>query len=514
MKILRVKIIEISHRPLLNGLELAFTHNDEEQFMYPNILIGTNGSGKSQLLETFAEIFLYLDRLYRKINRTIVSQSPLLFEIDYQIIKDKKDYIVSIKQINKAFKAPEINICDLEGNDVEFTIDDINGYLPQKIIGYTSGDNETLSLPFTDYYDEYAKYTGNRALEEKYKRTKDYDPRFYLMDYNTNIGVLVSNLTLGNPESVKKITKYVGIDSLMSFQIVIQTNHSAAPSKNGVELTKELDLWIKQLSKAATCSEYFPKENKYVLDFFINKETIKAINHFFKTPINFYTALYKIELLNNLIIKDAQLKDIKKQRALRKLIIKPPTVPDQDKVLRYSEVKLKLKSGDIVDYINLSDGEHQFLNIFGTILMTDFDNSLYLLDEPETHFNPKWRREFISLLSEITMGRKQDCFLTSHSPFIVADSRRDKVYLFRRSENNSLVVQWPVEETYGSDFDYILKVAFDLESSLSKKSYDEIQDLIKSKDIDLIKKKIEEFGDSAEKLFLFKRLEELKAAKK
>ncbi len=511
MKILRIKLIDVFHRPLLNGLDLSFSYDDQEKTIFPNILIGTNGSGKSQLLETIAELFLYLDRLYRSVNSKISIISPILFEIDYIIFKDKKNYLVSITHNNKNNKIPEVTISNLtSGEEIDVSQDQINQFLPQKIIGYTSGDNETLSLPFTDYYDEYAKYTGDRAIKENSDKTEDYEPRFYLMDYNTNIGVMIANLMLGEPTKVKGILDHVRIESLQSFQLIIQTKHSAAPTKNGVELTKELANWINQLCRVATCYQHFPKIKKHVLDFYINDETKAAINHFFGSPISFYTALYKIELLNNLIIKDSQLKEIKKQRGLRKLIIKPPTVAEQDKVLSYSEVKLKLQSGDIVDYINLSDGEHQYLNIFGTILMTDFSNSLYLLDEPETHFNPKWRREFISLLSKITKGRKQDFFITSHSPFIVADSRRDQVFLFKRNEDNSLDIKWPIEETYGSDSDYILKVAFDLNTSLAKKSYDEIQTLLKSNDAELIQSKLDEFGDSAEKLYLFKRLEDLK----
>lgn len=513
MKILRIELIEVMHRPLLNGLKLDFLDPAGDDKVLPNILIGINGSGKSQLLETISEIFLYLDRLFRKVNKVSISGISVLFELTYIVFYKKKNALVTISYKDSSQKEPKIEVIDMEGNPISIPRANITDLLPYKVIGYTSGDNETLSLPFTDYYDEYAKYTGDRALDKK-NTLPDYEPRFYLMDYNTNIGVLISNLILGNDSDVKFLVCKAGIDSLKSFQLIIQTKHSASPAGKGVQLTKEHNKWIEQLKNSATCYEYFEKEEKYILDFLITKETRKAIKHFFKTPIDFYTALYKIELLNNLIVKDAYLKEIKRQRNLRKLIIKPPTVPEQDKVLSYSEVKLKLTAGDIVNYINLSDGEHQYLNIFGTILMTNFANCIYLLDEPETHFNPKWRREFISGLTKIANGRKQDFFITSHSPFIVADSTREQVFIFKRTGKNSLDISVPTEETYGSDSDFILKVAFDLNTSLAKNSYDEITKLTKSNDATLIEEKINEFGDSAEKLFLFKRLEELKSKEK
>jgi restriction system-associated AAA family ATPase len=216
-----------------------------------------------------------------------------------------------------------------------------------------------------------------------------------------------------------------------------------------------------------------------------------------------------LELLNNLIIDKKYREEIKKQRRERKLFIKTPTVPDQDKVLNYSEIKLRLESKEIVDYINLSDGEHQFLNIFGTILMLDQDNILFLLDEPETHFNPKWRREFVKLWNEVTKGRIQDNFLTSHSPFVVSDSKKDKVYIFKKSDLK-LEVLPPSKETYGASFDFVLKTAFDLDTTLSEKSFEEIKSLLESEDANEIEKRLSDFGESAEKFYLLKRIEELK----
>lgn len=509
MKIERIYIEKIKHRPLLNGLELLFYH-DNNNSIEPNCFIGVNGSGKSQVLETIAEIFHYLDKIYgNSPKKAIESNAPLLFELDYSLIIDKIKYFIQIKQHKFKGKAPEILITQ-NGNEVDLAVDSIHNYLPKKVVAYTSGANETLSFPFMDYYDEYAEYTGNRALHaEEYKDKHDYEPRFYLMDYSTNIGVVIANLVYSQSNYLKNVLETNNLKSLRNFQIVIQTKQSAAPLK-GVVLTEELERWIQNLKNIATCYEYSAKENKYILDFYNNETTRDALSIYFKKPIDFYTALYKIELLNNLIIERNYLKEIKRKRKTRQSLIRNPVVQDKDKVLHYSEIKLRHKSGELINYLSLSDGEHQYMNVFGTILMSDFDNALFLLDEPETHFNPKWRREFIKLLSDITVGRNQDFFITSHSPFIVADCRREKVYIFKKDQNNILKVTQPINETYGSNFDYILKMAFEMESTISQKSLGEIHELQKSGNIEAIEKGLIEFGDSSEKLYLLRRIEELK----
>jgi restriction system-associated AAA family ATPase len=506
MKIHRLYIEKIEHRPLLNGIEILFYH-EANGSIQPNCFIGINGSGKSQVLETLAEIFYYLDRIYgNPENKTIVSAAPLLFELDYTVTIKKQEYFVKIKQSLTKGKSPEIEILS-KGAEVVWDIDTMHRFLPQKVIAYTSGANETLSFPFMDYYDEYAEYTAKRAFGME--SGADYEPRFYLMDYTTNIGVVIANLVYFNSKKLTNILEVDNIKSLRNFQIVIQTKQSAAPS-NGIVLTEELEEWIENLKSVATCFEYSAKENKYTLDFYNNTVTREALKNYFKRPIDLYTALYKIELLNNLVIESNYLKEIKRKRRTRKSLIRNPSVPDKDKVLHYSEIKLRHVSGQLINYLSLSDGEHQFMNVFGTILMSDFENALFLLDEPETHFNPKWRREFIKLLDEISSGRNQDFFITSHSPFLVADCKREKVYIFKKDDKNQLKVTQPANETYGSNFDYILKMAFEMESTISQKSLEEIHELQKSNNVDDLEKGLLEFGDSSEKLYLLRRIEELK----
>ena len=518
MKILRIKIIDIPHRPLLNGLELSFADDQDINSIDPNCLIGVNGSGKSQLLETIAEIFYYLDKLYRKVNRTIVSNAPCLFEIDYYVVRNETKYFVQVIQTVKKGKAPELSFHDEDFEEVDVLLDGIEAFLPNRIIAYTSGENETLSIPFLDYYDEYAAHTANRAnssntarsLNSKNFKNEDYEPRFYFMDYNTNRGVVIANLTLGDRGLIDPLLSLVSIESLISFQVIFQTKHSAAKGKDGIKLTEEHQDCVDFLKRSCTSYDYSSQINRYVFDFYVNEATIRAFTHFFKTSLNFYTAIYKLELLNNLIIDKKYRTEIKKLRIKRRQLVKPPSVPDQDKVLHFSEIKVRLKTGEIVDYINLSDGEHQFLNIFGTIAMIDEENSVFLLDEPDTHFNPKWRREFISKWNGITKGRKQDNFITSHSPFIVSDCKRYKVFIFRKNRENKLEVFLPQKETYGASFDFILQSAFDLDNTLSEKSFEEIKVLLKSKDLGEIEAKIADFGESAEKFYLQKRIEEIK----
>ncbi|KAA6350923.1 hypothetical protein EZS27_001770 [termite gut metagenome] len=456
-------------------------------------------------------MLVYLDAVYRNHNKRRNVSTPFLFEIIYSITLDGEKYFVEIIQ-EKKNKLPLITITDENCKPIEVDDEEFELYLPQKIIGYTSGENETISIPFLAYYDEYAEHTATRAFGKSDEL--DYEPRFYFMDYNTNLGIVISNLVFEECEGVKELKEELKIDKIRNFQIIIQKKSPAAPKsfiegEKGVILTEDLKKWRDNLISAATCYDYDEKLNKYTLDFYFNDTTKEAIGFFFQSAYNFYTALYKFELLNNLMIDKDVRKNIKKDRKTRRLTNKMPTVPNKNKVLHYSELKLKLKNGQSVDYLSLSDGEHQYFNIFGSIIMVNHDNSLFLLDEPETHFNPKWRRLFISHLRLLTKSRKQDLFLTSHSPFIVSDCPRDFVYIFKRTGEQTIHVVNPNQETFGASFDNILRMAFDMDEVISKEASDKIKQLHEETDPKILEAEIAKLGDSPQLMSLYRRVDML-----
>lgn len=521
MNIRKLTIYDIDYKPLMKGLDMFFPKSDEK-YIHANCLIGNNGSGKSQVLELIAEIFLFLDSIYRAENQKSKLTSPFGFRIEYEIIVDENKFLVMIDCDKVDTKKKDVFVDVLKENDDNYTFNiiDICNFLPQKVIGYTSGDNETLSLPFDLYYDEYAKYTGDRALEKKTMvNANDYEPMLYFMNYNTNLGIAISSLIFESEIPLIKIIKdELNIDRLISFKITIQTNQINAPYYNpkgegGIKLTPELELWRQKLIKCCPKAAQDLNDKKFkrwILEYDLeDKNTLKLFKHHFSSALELYTALYKLELLNNLIIKDEIVNKIKNDRKERKLVKKMPMVSEEDKVLSYSELRLRLNSKHIVDYLSLSDGEHQFLNVFGTILMIHQDNCLFLLDEPETHFNPKWRRTFISILNKLTEERKQDMFITSHSPFVISDTKRENVFIFRR-ENDNITISDPIEETYGASFDEILKMAFDIKIPISEASLEVIQDLEKSESVEEIEKGIIELGESAELSSLHRRIDFLK----
>ncbi|GAA58324.1 hypothetical protein P20652_0178 [Pseudoalteromonas sp. BSi20652] len=131
--------------------------------------------------------------------------------------------------------------------------------LPSKVIAYTSGDNETLSVPFFVSREGYAKKVAENA---KHQREEVPDPRLLLVDYGTNLEVLVANLLLNKESARKQLLKELNLKSLSSFRCVIQLDHTQAPT-GGVILTPQLQSFIDNLVNCAT-SKSIDKKIKYI----------------------------------------------------------------------------------------------------------------------------------------------------------------------------------------------------------------------------------------------------------
>lgn len=112
----------------------------------------------------------------------------------------------------------------------------------------------------------------------------------------------------------------------------------------------------------------------------------------------------------------------------------------------------------------LSDGEHQLLHSLGLCLLFRETNSLFLFDEPETHFNPDWRANFISRLREClssTGNVGQEMLITTHSPFLLSDSKPDKVLVFKKEESTGdISISHPDYNTLGASINKITMSTF------------------------------------------------------
>lgn len=539
MKLTRVHIVKAATcGGLLDGLDVGLrrSQSNTEQFA-PLCLVGPNGAGKSQFLQVVAEAFQAVFHACVANEERTKGNEDLKFEIEYEIrpTGGGDPVPVRISRLSDGRRRPSLKVEQKDGLEwVECALEEpaTRALLPSRIVGYTSGDNETLSLPFLVSRSGYADAVGKQALDREpgAKSQPIPDTRLMLVDYGTHLEVLVSNLLLGSAAERGALLRDAKLEELHSFRCVIQLAHRAVPKlsaremskrrRKGVQLTDELERYIDQLKRCSTCHAYDEKSETYVFDFLVADETRVAFRAFWATAIELYSALHKLAMLNDLAIpkvtRERLLRDIKTRRFASRL----PEPQDEDRVFRFEQVRFFPKVGEgVVDYVSLSDGEHQLAQILGTMCMASFPNVLFLLDEPESHFNPQWRVRFISRLMDLPTANgkrgdadgavaQQDCLLTTHSPFVPSDMSRENVLIFKKS-GSTVEVRRPNIETFGTTFDTILDECFDIRPPMSEVPRREIKELMVSEDPDAIKAGIAKLGDSVERVFLMDRLRQL-----
>lgn len=502
------------------------TKNDP---LEPLCLLGPNGSGKSQFLQLVAEIFQAAWYAHAPNEERDSANSDAVFELEYLIKPGKCDPYVLVKlfRVAKGKSTGPIELHVRKGGNwvsIKPGTREFGQHLPSLIIGYTSGDNETMSLPFMVSRAGYAKSVAMAALSKSATAKPPPDNRALLIDYGTNLEVLFANLTMAKPGVRKDILQHARLEDIASCRCIIRLAHSAAPkvpasarkagSRKGIQLTGELEDILRKLKRSATCWHLNEKTETYTFDYYVDDATRQALSHFFDSALDLYRSLHKFALLNDLVIPKAARERMRKAVNERRFATRLPEAQQENMVFAFEEVRFHPSSDKIdrtpVDYVALSDGEHQQSLILGLFSMITDENVLFLLDEPESHFNPQWRVQFVKRLLNLHVTRgEQDVLLTSHAPFVPADISREQVLIFKR-QGDTIDVSNPEIETFGANFDRILEHCFDIRPPLSQLARDEIEELLDSNDIGKLEAALPLLGASVEKSFVADRLRQLK----
>lgn len=514
--------------------------NEMSKFQ-PFCFAGLNGSGKSNVLEALASIFYHLELCVAKFRPVSFEKhfrrdkcTPDVFELKYLINFNPNGENLQAKIVTISKSASKDPVMIVEEYDQEdsqiFGIalypsknsnESAPGkiYLPEIVVGYSSGENEILSLPFIKnrlvHFDEYKEAViKNLAYNEP-------ETSLIYIDSEMSQAVLLSILLFENEDTLKPLERELHIRGLRSFRmnLNLQKLYLDKERKNWLPILQQLKTQIDILKNCA--SSWFVDSDVLWLDFYVD-DTLKSIFRAnFKNSFELFRLFQVLYELNARIVSDQIKEDVYSSKGYY-TDGKLPTGSPAQNVFHFLDYLILKDVGEKepIELLlrNFSDGEHQFLHTMGICLMLKEKSSLLLLDEPETHYNPNWRAKFIDILDEsITAGGGsnllKEILLTSHSPFIISDCLPNNVIFFHKdpvtNETTATKASDKGIRTYGSDVNYIMKNLFDT-NIVSSKSSNELSDIIKRGDLKELQGAIDTFGESSQKQFLFKKIYELK----
>lgn len=583
MKLLKLKIeSEKGFKSLPKNFEIKFNDLNNvdalEQFQ-PFCFAGINGSGKSNVLEALSSIFYHLEfcvAIYQPNNFrkhfSRINSNPNAYTIEY-LIAEKDSPIVGVESLYKVIINKKSNLEPTM--EVESSASWMNKenqkkrislapsihnnqsapgkrFLPDNIVAYSSGENETLSLPYIKcrlvHFDEYMY-----SIENGIKEYKEPENSFIYIDRNMSQAVLLSNLIFEEVTTkdisgkekdgaLKSFAEEVKITGMQCFSMnlnLASLDHKISSAKVDTydkyfkknfkgELTilQLLVEKIKELKNCATC--HFEDEQYLKLDFIVNADTKKAFKSYFANSFELFQLFRLLYELNAYTVDEETKEDIYKSNGFYTDWKLPDLMP-KDNIFAFTDffVLKKVPYSSVPKPLllkELSDGEHQFIHTMGICLMLKLRRALLLLDEPETHFNPGWRAKFIKVLNDsinlsgndeqnFSLHILKDVLLTSHSPFIISDCMPNNVILFKKDIEGKISTKTAKQlgfNTYGASVDLILQEIFEMSNSISEHALEEIKMLLRKRSPDKIIEGALKFGESYEKGFLYEKIERLK----
>lgn len=592
MKLLRLKITDPAG---FRSLPCGFEHHFRAEWVLqdelakangfaPFVCAGPNGSGKSNLLEVLAAIFFQLE--VQRVRRNFLPEVfqydqddnpdgiqekegvPNAYELEY-LIKLPSEYrsadspkFAHVVVVKEPDKSPRLYWENNEVFSVEGFVsnrlsdEERDMLLPQYVLGYSSGENEILSLPFFKMrfiqFDEYWN-----ALTRKLPYPGRPDTRLAYLDSGFSQAILLCNLLFQDDVTLRPFREDVGIEALREFRIIIRRSIPLAPEQltafasedqnqrqslddivhgnpalrsdtddmgntryslnlmHLLEGDEKSSLVVSAFKRCASLHYVDEATDTLVLDYWINDATRQAFReNFDDSALALFQALQVLLTLNLYTASDTLKADLYRSDSLY-VSETVPTLASDQRIMRFKNFYFTRRGTEKPMLLKeLSDGEHQLLHSLGLCLLFRNTNSLILLDEPETHFNPHWRASFITRLRQCLPGAEevgQEMLITTHTPFLISDSRPDKVLVFAKDQASGKVsISLPPYNTLGASINKITMSTFGKRETIGGHAQALLDDWRRRfedghEDKDALIAEIhQQLGDSVEKLLLIK----------
>lgn len=133
----------------------------------------------------------------------------------------------------------------------------------------------------------------------------------------------------------------------------------------------------------------------------------------------------------------------------------------------------------ILRYEELSDGEQMVLGRMALFhLLQGQQDALLLLDEPETHFNDKWKREIVDIIDDAIGHTTNDVLISTHSAIVLSDVFNNEIVMVQKTAEGS-TVRSVDEPTFATDPSALMMTVFGADDSIGKRAQEFIEDKLR-----------------------------------
>jgi restriction endonuclease S subunit/predicted ATPase len=396
-----------------------------------DVVLGWNGTGKSNLFEALVIIFRDLHRWWEKNQWT---QKPmkgyrLRYAIDAQIV----DVVWQPSEMKRPkLKAGKL----LAGNKQPEELANIKReqlLLPRFVFGYYSGPTNRLAEHFLpmkqDHYDRLLKATSddpdtlNLLLEQR---------RFFCAENHHAKYVLLAFCHKQDEKINQFLEERLRIIGFESALFIIRKprwakkGHTAENFWGATGIMRRVMERLRRFAIAPMVIEqtvpdgFRSRKEEHYYFFLPDLQSLHAFAAEYQDARTFFLALESIDFSE--LIYDVKI-----------------------------QVRVKATETEEVGiaFHELSEGEQQLLMVLGLMRFTKSNQSLVLLDEPDTHLNPHWSVDYLKLLarvmsedsSESEAQQTSQILMSTHDPLVIASLFKEQIHLLKRDWQTG-ICQW------------------------------------------------------------------------
>jgi predicted ATPase len=435
-----------------------------DQSQFATVLIGENGTGKSNLIEALVLIFRQLDS---DLNTSFG------YELVYLCRNQRIRVAAEARSRPTVFVGPVDDERRLSWNQFEKLRDEL---LPRYVFAYYSGPSPRLR----QYFDYHQTRYYNQVVNDESGEAPPIRRLFYCLPEHSR-WVLLAYFLRGSetPPFLRRFFEIEGFDSAL---LVLKKPYWARnwsstrlpPERirrkgderfwwsRGVVKTFLQRLWDETLAPIRVIEDY---QEDYRL------KPVKEEHLYLYLP-----AVSSLQRLNDLYLDEASLFAALESTEISHLV---------------RDVRVRvMRDGQSVVFSELSEGEQQLLTVVGLMQFTRHDESLFLLDEPDTHLNPKWKLRYLNELAIQTglatleedsdtatrgLDQTSQLILATHDPLTIAGLEGSQVLIFERLRRG-LRVHRPDEDPRGMGVVGVLIRLFGLPSTLDSITQNKIDE--------------------------------------
>lgn len=407
----------------ISNLKIEF---DEGQLL--TVLVGRNGSGKSNIIEALVRIFRALD---------LGELAPFSYELVYSLGAENRIWVkvdadpaygntpISQHQIEVAEKLGQhdmpiwnkVSLAKVQRDDAGKS-----QYLPKHLFAYYSGPSDRLEGLFVKHRTNFY----NQLLKDEVKIEDEVRPLFYAKPYHSQFVLLAFFLSGQSEEGRKFLEAQLGIKRFHSAHFVFKKptwfqNKNKDDTFWGARgvVRQFLDLLVPNTYGVVRRGTDNNFAHLYLPDLVSLNNAAKGLG-----PKNFF------KMLESTLLSD---------------------------LISSVHVKVVLNNDEIVSFSELSEGEQQLLTVFGLLQFTAESDSLFLLDEPDTHLNPAWAAKYHAFLNRF-IPNKNHCHIVmvTHHPLAIAELNKEQIQVLHRDSNGLSYAEQPAESPIGMGVNGIL----------------------------------------------------------